>query len=416
MRRFLAACGFLLRPRWAGRTDLVPEYEKAFAETLLGDASVLALAFWRGRVALWAILRAAGVSSGEEVVLPAYTCEMVPAAVKFAGGTCVYVDAAPSGCNCTIDDLCRAVTGRTRAIICQHTYGVAMPVSDLARFAAERGITLIEDCCHLITPEARFAGVAAAGHAAIFSTQWNKPFSTGLGGMATFRDAALHEAVRRIRDGFPAGGDRSRSRSLALQVAMYDLTVSPATQHLAARLYRWTQRRRLLRGSTQPDEYGQEMPAGYLSGPTNVQAALGIEALGRWRENVEHRRRLTEFYLGRLAEMGIDVAAMRAGSGAPALWCVPVFVENMDEMLRLAGKAGVPLATWFGELPAHAAPDKAARYDYRLGQCPRAEWMFLREVNLLTWSAATLEAAEGALALIEKHAQLAHSEQIGLGR
>jgi len=405
MGRLATVLGLLGRPGWAGRTDRVESYERAFAATVLGEAERPALAFWRGRVALWAILRAAGVSDGEEVILPAYTCEMVPAAVKFAGGKCVYVDVAPGAFNPSAAQLADAITDRTRAIVCQHTYGIPFAVWDLA--AARRGILIIEDCCHLIGGEGAPKGLAITGQAAFFSTQWSKPYSTGLGGMAVFSDRALAEAVRNVREGFPRDRDRGRSRSLALQVLLHDLTVRPMTRAVIARAYRWAQRRGIVRGTTTAEEYGRTMPADYLACATNVQAALGLQALGEWPAGVEHRRRLTEFYLEGLAALGADVSPMRCDGRPLALWGVPILVENAHEIVDRAGREGLPVNTWFGDLPVHITAARAGQYDYALGRCAWTEWMIPREVHLVTAPSVTLERAEAALRLIRQSARLA---------
>src|SRR6266403_4192071 len=52
--------------------------------------------FWRGRVALYAILKALGIGRGDQVVVPGYTCFAVPSAVCFAGAQPLFADIEPS--------------------------------------------------------------------------------------------------------------------------------------------------------------------------------------------------------------------------------------------------------------------------------------------------------------------------------
>ena len=47
--------------------------------------------FWKGRVALYAILKAFDVKDGDEVILPAFTCVVVANAVIYLGAKPVYV-------------------------------------------------------------------------------------------------------------------------------------------------------------------------------------------------------------------------------------------------------------------------------------------------------------------------------------
>jgi dTDP-4-amino-4,6-dideoxygalactose transaminase len=63
-------------------SEAVRQFEEAFARWL-GVRS--ALAFRKGRVALYAILRALGVGEGDEVILPGYTCITDVNPVKYLG-------------------------------------------------------------------------------------------------------------------------------------------------------------------------------------------------------------------------------------------------------------------------------------------------------------------------------------------
>ncbi len=48
--------------------------------------------FFKGRVALHAILQAAGIGEGDQVLLPGYTCVVVPNSIMYAGAEPVYLD------------------------------------------------------------------------------------------------------------------------------------------------------------------------------------------------------------------------------------------------------------------------------------------------------------------------------------
>jgi dTDP-4-amino-4,6-dideoxygalactose transaminase len=344
---------------------------------------------------------------GDEVILPAYTCDMVPIAVKFAGGRCVYVDVEPGGFNPHLEQIADSITDKTKAIICQHTYGIHQPVHKLVALISSRPITLIEDCCQLIS-DSRHSAVAIAGDAAFFSTQWSKPFSTGLGGMAVFSNNKLYAASRDILAAFSKDGNRQRARSLALQLLLYRLTVRPKTKAMIAALYRWAQRIGMIRGTTTPEEFGDKMPSDYLRGAVNVQAVIGKKQLQLWGENIKHRRMLTEFYLTYLPELGVDITSMKAGEEKPILWAVPLFVENTSQVLSRAGRLGLPVAGWFGPPPVHVVSPTAKRLDYRIGQCPRSEWMIAHEIHLLTSPGVTVKQAGDAIHFLKQYGHIAN--------
>jgi len=383
---------------------MVSRYEQAFARIVMGDAARPCLAFGKGRVALWTVLRTLGSQGGGEVVIPAFTCEMVPAAVKFAGLRCVYADVAPGGFNAEATELAGRIGPATLAVVCQHTYGIGQDAATMRRLTVRGSPAMIEDCCQVADLPAGPDGPTRLGAVAFFSTQWNKPFSTGLGGMAAFNDPRLHSAVGDMRSSFDRGGDRARARSLAIQGLAYELTVRPATQAAVAEMYRFAQRRGWVRGTNTAGEFGQTMPEDYPCGATNLQAILGLRQLQRWDRNVAHRRMLTGFYLQRLAKIGVD-ALLPPAARQLALWAVPLLVDNKAELLARSARDALAVATWFDVPPVHLAGATAGQYDYRPGQCPRSEWMVPREIHLPTSPAVSLERAEATWKFLHRHAR-----------
>ncbi|MEN6428928.1 MAG: DegT/DnrJ/EryC1/StrS family aminotransferase [Phycisphaerales bacterium] len=396
----------LLRPSYAAGVQLVPAYEQAFSRTILGTGAP-ALAFGRGRVALWAILRALAVGETSEVIVPAYTCETVPMAVKFAGARCVYTDVGPGGYNSSAGSVGEALTNNSAAVICQHTYGIRQPIRQWIASLAPKGVPVIEDRCHVIGNGSCEDRGSVAGQAVYFSTHFSKPFSTGQGGLAVFTDERLCAEVERIRDRFSRRHDRKRARTLALQTLLYSMIVRPATRAVVGGMFRWAQRCGLIRGTVSADEYGRTMPADYLSRATNVHAVLGMRQLLRWPRDCEHRRRLTQFYLEHLAVLGVDTRPLIEGDRAGALLMVPVLVEDKQDVLRRAAGRSLPIGTWFDRPPAHLRTQSAGVYDYVEGQCPRAEYLVSREVHLLTSPWVDLDQAKRAMDFLDRHAVLA---------
>ena len=54
--------------------------------------------YWKGRVALYAVLKAMGIREGDEVIIPAFTCVVVPNAILYLSAKPVYVDISPDDC------------------------------------------------------------------------------------------------------------------------------------------------------------------------------------------------------------------------------------------------------------------------------------------------------------------------------
>ena len=404
MSSTMTALEMLLKPKHASKNDLVPIYEQTFVRTIFGK-ELPALAFCRGRVALWAILKAADVEGTSEVILPAYTCETVPMAVKFAGAKCVYADTAPNSYNVPLQHVNECITPNTRAIICQHTYGITQPVRDWNNVAKEKEILLVEDRCQLVKDSSISYTAPLLSNAAYFSTHFSKPYSTAQGGMAVFSDDQLYAGAKRQRSNFKSNGEYKRARNLALQALLYSVMVRPATRAVVGSVYRWAQRAGMIRGTISSDEYGREIPVDYLSRANNLQAALGMEQLGYWNKYYRHRQNLTRFYIEQLTLLGVNVSPLKKGNNELALLMVPVLVENKKELLRRAATKALPIGTWFDRCPAHIRKGSADLYDYRQGQCPRAENMISKEIHLLTASWVNKKRAGRAIEFIKKYAE-----------
>ena len=76
-----------------------------------------------GASGLQLALRAVGVSTGDEVIVPAFTAVPTAAAVCALGATPVLVDVDPATAAIDAEHAADAITGRTRAIVPVHLYG-----------------------------------------------------------------------------------------------------------------------------------------------------------------------------------------------------------------------------------------------------------------------------------------------------
>ena len=115
--------------------DMIEKYQNQFAEFF--DIKS-AFAFWKGRVALYAILKAMGVGEGDEVILPGYSCVMDVNPIMYVGAKPVYVDIEPNLYNMNLDLLEEKITDRTKAIIALHTYGYPVEMDRLMEIANRR--------------------------------------------------------------------------------------------------------------------------------------------------------------------------------------------------------------------------------------------------------------------------------------
>src|SRR6202030_1621783 len=135
VERVLASQHFVLGPEGAALEKEIASL--CHAQHGIGLAS--------GTDALILSLRACGVRTGDEVILPPFTFVATGSAVSALGGKPVFADIHPNTYNIDPAELERCVTPRTRAIVVVHLYGLAADMDPIVALARARKLPVIED-------------------------------------------------------------------------------------------------------------------------------------------------------------------------------------------------------------------------------------------------------------------------------
>jgi perosamine synthetase len=374
-------------------------YENSFS-SVLGEG-VRSFAFWKGRVALYAILKALEIGPGDDVILPGYTCVVVPNAVRLAGARPVYVDIPEGSFNLLPAAVERALTMQTKAILIQHTYGIPDPVDGFLEIAHSRGLKVIEDCAHALGSEYADRHVGASGDAAFFSSQWSKPYTTGLGGLAVTQDAELAHKIEKIQRSFHLPPVRTRF-SLSLQYKIFQIFFTPKLYWFAQSILHKFGRLGLFVGSSRDSELEGVLPADHEWLMPQDRQEAGLRKLRQLEANIRFRRELGQYYDRRLEEAGWKRVHRKSGT---TLLRYPLRVNNKRELLHKAGQENVELGSWF-ETPLHPTPlEKHPIFGYQPGQCPNAERAAKQVVNLPMHEKITEGEAERILQFFIQHAE-----------
>jgi 8-amino-3,8-dideoxy-alpha-D-manno-octulosonate transaminase len=174
----------------------VDALEREFA-ALLGARHALAVN--AGSAALICALAGAGIGSGDEVVLPAYTWNATANAILAVGAVPVLAEVDDS---LTLDpaDVASKLTERTRAILPVHMRGAPADLEPLLALARERSLVVVEDVCQAAGASYRGRRLGTWGTAGAFSLQFNKVITTGEGGLLVTDDAELHDLAIDVHD------------------------------------------------------------------------------------------------------------------------------------------------------------------------------------------------------------------------
>lgn len=154
-----------------------------------------------GTSALHIALLAAGVGPGDEVITPAMTFVATQSAVLYCGATPVLVDIDPVSWQIDPEQVERAISHKTKAILPVHLHGQMADMRALSSVAESSNLLLLEDSAqsHGATQFGRKAGTL--GMMGCFSFYPGKNLGAcGEGGAIVTDDAELANHMRQMRD------------------------------------------------------------------------------------------------------------------------------------------------------------------------------------------------------------------------
>ena len=155
-----------------------------------------AVAVTSGTVAIELALRALGVGSGDNIILPSYLCSAPWLAIQRVGAQARIVDIDPATYNLDPQKVRKARTTRTKAVIVPHLFGLPADLTALQSL----DIPLIEDCAQTLGATEQGRPVGTVGLLTVCSFYATKLLCTGEGGMVLSHDADLLEQVRALRE------------------------------------------------------------------------------------------------------------------------------------------------------------------------------------------------------------------------
>lgn len=154
---------------------------------------------FRGRVALFIILKSLGIKKGDRVITQSYTCSAVPEAIFATGSKPLFVDIEKEGLIISVDELKKKIKQykNVKAIIVQYTFGLAPDVKKILQLAKKYKLFVIEDCCHTFLTKVYNKKVGNFGDAAFFSFEWGKPIVAGLGGALYINNKKIYSLIKK---------------------------------------------------------------------------------------------------------------------------------------------------------------------------------------------------------------------------
>jgi len=359
-------------------------YKSEIAKVIQCDPEKIFL-YWKGRVALYVFLKSLDLKEGDEVIVPAFTCVVVPNAIIYAGLKPVYVDISSQTYNMDISLVEKAISNRTRVILIQNTFGLSSNIEDMCLLAKKYNLYTIEDCTHGFGGFYNGKPNGSFCDAAFYSTQWNKPFSTGIGGFLVLNNKDILSSLKYF-ESQKIKPTIFEKYLLGLLLLSRKMLINKYTHWSFVKIYRLLSRTNLIIGSNRGEELNSTiLPNEYLKDISNIQVNAGIKSLKKLnRLNRLRKQNALAYTMFLKSENKTYVDESLFANHIFLKY--PLLVKNRSKFFEIAQDENISLGDWFLS-PLHPIQSDLSLWHYNRDQYPIADGISDQIVNLPTENA-----------------------------
>jgi dTDP-4-amino-4,6-dideoxygalactose transaminase len=350
------------------------------------ESELLKYTFFRGRIALYTILRSLEIDEEDTVATQGFTCLAVPEAIMAAGARPIYIDTEADGVNMSAKDLEIKIEKSTKAVIVQHTYGIPANMEEIGKIASKYSVPIIEDCCHSLNSELQNQPVGSYGCAAFYSFEWGKPIIIGIGGAAIINSRSFEEKVASIYNDLQYP-EKLRIWRLRVQNMVFRLLYRPQFYWSIRKLFHRFVRYGLAEGNYNQVSFGSPPSDFGLRMSEYHKKALKKKLVDLSRLSEERRKNCSMYRNGISTPKACHITVPQETTVVYNRF--PLILKNekrgtKEEVLRAAQAARIELSDWFSS-PVHPLRGKELeKVFYLKGSCPNAESLCGQIVTLPT--------------------------------
>lgn len=159
-----------------------------------------AIAVSNGTMALYLSLLAAGVKSGDEVIIPALSFVATANVVELIGATPIFVDICLDTFNIDVSKIEEAISPKTTVIMPVHEFGLSADITEIKKIADKHNLLIIEDAACALGAKENNHHVGTFGMAGCFSLHPRKSITCGEGGFIVTNDDLFAKKLYQLRN------------------------------------------------------------------------------------------------------------------------------------------------------------------------------------------------------------------------
>jgi dTDP-4-amino-4,6-dideoxygalactose transaminase len=346
-----------------------------------------------------------------EIITQAFSCLVVPNAIKFAGYKPIYVDIDETY-NLDIEDLKRKINERTKAIIIQNTFGIPAKIDEILEIAHQNNILVIENLTHSLGAKYKEKYLGNFGDFALLSFNRNKVISSIIGGALVINNKNFFEKIKQNYESLPELTQKEIQKIIFTGKVLYQ---AKKNYNFLTKLYL-----KFLRkiGKTSEmissiEKQGKK-PKNYLFKFPEILFPLLLNQFKKLEKFNKKRKEIAKIYItwidadkrnlpgfspdtmpgykpdksgnypgnssGR--HLGKNIESLRESVSEPIFLRFPILVENKNFVLEKFKKENIYLGDWYRCVLDPCSNLKI--FDYQIGSCPKAEKITKKIINLPT--------------------------------
>ena len=291
-----------------------------------------AVAVNSGTSGLHLIIRALGITKGDEVITTPFSFVASANCVLYEGAKPVFVDIDKNTFNIDVSKIEEKITKKTKAILAVDIFSHPADWDALKKIAKKHKLFLIEDSAEALGSEYKGRRCGSFGDAGVFAFYPNKQITTGEGGVVL-----------------------TNNKKIA------DLCRSMANQGRRVKNGNWLEHIRL----------------GYNYRLDEMSAAMGIAQMKRLTEILAKRKKVAKWYNEKLKNIK-ELEVPRVAPDSALSWFVYVVKlsdkfsgKKRDGIIKEMAKRGIHCSNYFA--PIHLQPFYKSAFHYKRGDYPVAE-------------------------------------------
>ena len=185
-----------LRSGWLSMGPKTIKFEEEFNK-YIGAKKSVAVSSWTAAGHL--TLEAFGIEKGDEVIVPTMTFPATAEIVCYFGAIPVIVDVDKDTLNISLEEIEKAITPKTKAIIPVHYGGQPCDLDEIQEIAKIHNLKVLEDAAHSLPATYKGKKIGTISDVTCFSFYATKTLSTGEGGMICTNDQEIAERCAIMR-------------------------------------------------------------------------------------------------------------------------------------------------------------------------------------------------------------------------